>query len=60
MRDDHDHWLGTLASCLTFLLVLTACAIHYLPSDVALVAVSWTMLSMSVSVFFGHCVLNDH
>lgn len=48
-----------LASCVTVLLIMTACMIHYLPSQFAMIGVSWAILSLSVGICFGHCVLNE-
>jgi hypothetical protein len=41
------------------LLVMAACMFHYLPREFALIFVSWAMLSISVGISFGHCVLNE-
>ncbi len=59
MRDDDDCLLPLLASSVVLLLVLSAGLIHYLPRDLAVVAVSWAMLSVSVGIGFGHCVRNE-
>lgn len=59
MQDDQERLPILLASCVAMLLFMTACMIRYLPGDLAAVAVSWVMLSLSVGVSFGHCVLNE-
>jgi hypothetical protein len=33
--------------------------LHYLPRELAVIAISWAMLSISVGVSFGHAVLNE-
>ena len=48
-----------LASCLVMLLVMATCMFRYLPREFAMIIVSWAMLSISVGVSFGHCVLNE-
>jgi hypothetical protein len=48
-----------LASCVALLLVMAACMFHYLPRELAMIVVSWAMLSISVGISFGHCVLNE-
>lgn len=58
-KDDENALLRICALCVAVLLVLTVCMIRYLPSDFAIVLASWIMLSISVGVTFGHCVLND-
>ena len=59
MRQDEDRLLPLLAASVTLLLILSAGLIHYLPRDLAAVAVSWAMLSVSVGIGFGHCVRNE-
>ena len=59
MRDDEDRLPRLLASCVVMLLILAAGLFHYLPREVAMIVVSWAMLSISVGISFGHCVLND-
>ena len=58
-KDDENALLRIWAPCVAVLLVLTICMIRYLPSDFAIVLASWIMLSISVGITFGHCVLND-
>jgi hypothetical protein len=48
-----------LASCVVLLLVMATCLLHYLPRELAMIVVSWAMLSISVGISFGHCVLNE-
>lgn len=48
-----------LVPCVALLTFITACMIHYLPSDFAVIAASWAMLSLSAGISFGHCVLNE-
>ena len=57
-QDEHSLF-GILGVSVVLLLALTTCVIRFLPSDFALVMVSWIMLSVSVGVTFGHCVLNE-
>ncbi len=59
MQDDLDRLPRFLASGAAFLLLLAACTIHYMPRDFAIVLVSWMLLSLSVTMSFGHCVLNE-
>ena len=59
LQDDEERLPMLLASCVVVLVVMTACLIHYLPRDFAVIAVSWAMLSLSVGISFGHCVLNE-
>jgi hypothetical protein len=56
---DEDRLPRLLASCVAALLVMAACMFHYLPREFALIFVSWAMLSISVGISFGHCVLNE-
>jgi len=58
-RDEENRLPRLLASCVALLLVMAACMIHYLPREFAMVVVSWAMLSLSVGISFGHCVLNE-
>jgi hypothetical protein len=58
-QDDENRLPRLLASCVVVLLVLTTCMFHYLPREFAMVVVSWAMLSISVGISFGHCVLNE-
>jgi hypothetical protein len=48
-----------LASSLVLLLILATCMLRYLPREFAMLAISWAMLSISVGISFGHCVLNE-
>jgi len=41
------------------LLIMAAFMLHYLPREFAMVMISWVMLSISVGISFGHCVLNE-
>ena len=41
-----------LASCVVLLLIMTTCMLHYLPREVAMIVVSWAMLSISVGISF--------
>ncbi|MSP01637.1 MAG: hypothetical protein EXR07_11405 [Acetobacteraceae bacterium] len=59
IQDDEDRLPRLLASSVAILVVLSACMIHYLPRELAVIAVSWVMLSVSVGISFGHCVLNE-
>lgn len=54
-----DRFSGFLAVSVAILLILTACIIHYLPRHFAVFLVSWAMLSLSVGISFGHCVLSE-
>jgi hypothetical protein len=58
MQDD-NRLPCLLASCLVVLPIITACAIRYVPRELAMVIITWMMVSISVGVSFGHCVLND-
>ena len=57
--EDNDRLPRFLASCLAALLVLAAGMLHYLPREYAMIVISWAMLSLSVGISFGHCVLNE-
>jgi hypothetical protein len=48
-----------LATCVMGLLILAMCMVHYLPRQFAMIAISWLVLSISVSISFGHAVLNE-
>jgi hypothetical protein len=50
---------GLLAWCVAVLLLMVAGALHYLPKDLAMIAVTWPMLSVSVGIWFGHGVLSE-
>lgn len=56
--DDENRLPRLLASCVVVLLLAT-CMFHYLPREFAMGVVSWAMLSISVGITFGHCVLNE-
>ena len=58
-QDDANRLPMLLASCVVVLLVMTTCMFHYLPREFAMIVVSWAMLSISVGISFGHCVLNE-
>ena len=58
-RNDEDKLPRVLGSCVMVLLVLAAGMIHYLPRECAMIVFSWAMLSISVGISFGHCVLNE-
>jgi hypothetical protein len=58
-QDDENRLPRLLASCVVVVLVLAACMFHYMPREFAMVGVSWAMLSISVGISFGHCVLNE-
>jgi hypothetical protein len=58
-QDDEDRLPRLLVSCVMALLFLAVCMIHYLPRELAMIVVSWVMLSISVGISFGHCVLNE-
>ena len=60
MIDDNEgraFWV--FAPCIMLLVLISACLIRYLPSELAAIAVSWIMLSLSVGIGFGHCVRNE-
>ena len=57
--DDDDRLPMLLASCVGVLLLLAACMFRYMPREYAMFVVSWAMLSISVGISFGHCVLNE-
>jgi hypothetical protein len=58
-QDDEDRLPRLLASCVVALVIMSVCMIHYLPREFAMFVVSWAMLSISVGISFGHCVLNE-
>ena len=58
-QDDEDRMPRLVATCVVALLLLATCMFHYLPRELAMIMVSWVMLSISVGVSFGHCVLNE-
>jgi hypothetical protein len=59
VKEDQDRLPMLLASCVVMLLVMATCMFRYLPREFAMIIVSWAMLSISVGVSFGHCVLNE-
>ena len=59
IRDDENRLSGLLASSVAMLLVLTGCLLTCLPREYAMLMMSWVMLSVSVGIGFGHCVLNE-
>lgn len=58
-QDDEYRLPRLLASCVVALLIMATCMLHYLPREFAMIVVSWSMLSISVGISFGHCVLNE-
>jgi hypothetical protein len=58
-QNDEDRLPRLLASCVAGLVMLSACMFHYLPREFAMFVVSWAMLSISVGISFGHCVLSE-
>ena len=58
-RNDEDRLPRVLGSCVAGLLVLAVCVIQFLPREFAMFVLSWAMLSISVGISFGHCVLNE-
>jgi hypothetical protein len=58
-RDDEDRLARLLVACVGVLLILATCMFHYMPGELAMIVVSWAMLSISVGISFGHCVLNE-
>jgi hypothetical protein len=59
IQEDEGRLPRLLASCVALLLLLAACVFHYLPRELAMIVISWSMLSLSVGISFGHCVLNE-
>ena len=59
IEDDENRLPRLLVSCVVVLLIMATCMFHYLPREFAMFAVSWAMLSISVGISFGHCVLNE-
>ena len=57
--DDVDRLPVFVAASLATILLLAACTFHYLPRELAMIVTSWAMLSISVGISFGHCVLNE-
>ena len=58
-QNNEERLPGLLVSCVVALLILATCMFHYLPREFAMIVVSWVMVSVSVGVSFGHCVLNE-
>jgi hypothetical protein len=58
-HDEENRLPKLLASCVAGLLLMAICMIHYLPREFAMFMISWAMLSISVGISFGHCVLNE-
>ena len=58
-QGDEDRLPTLLVSCVAVLLIMAGCAFHYLPRDLAIIVVSWAMLSVSVGIWVGHGVLNE-
>ena len=57
---NNEDWLPVLLmSCVAVMVVATACMIRYLPEEFAAIIVSWAMVSLSVGISFGHCVLSE-
>ena len=60
MTEGEEARLPTLlAGCLAVLLIMATCMLHYLPRDLAMIAITWAMLSVSFGIWFGHGVLNE-
>ena len=59
IHDDEDRLPRLLATFVAVMLVLTGCLLSYLPREYAMIVVCWVMLSLSVGISFGHCVLNE-
>ncbi len=57
--EDEDRVFRLLTPVVLVLILISACAIRYVPGEVAAIAVSWIMLSISVGIGFGHCVRNE-
>ena len=56
---DSNRLPNLLAGCVAVLLILTACTFHFLPRTFGVILASWVMLSLSVGISFGHCVLSE-
>ena len=56
---DEERLPKLLATCVIGLLIMATCMLHYLPRQLAMIAISWVMLSISVGISFGHAVLNE-
>jgi hypothetical protein len=54
VRGEEDRIPGALAACIVALLLIATCMFHYLPRELAMILVSWVMLSISVGISFGH------
>jgi hypothetical protein len=59
MDGDKDHLARLLAICVAVLVLVSVCTFRYLPREFGMFLVSWVMLSISVGISFGHCVLNE-
>jgi hypothetical protein len=59
VQDEENRLPRLLGACVLALLVMTVCMFHYLPRHFAMFVASWAMLSVSVGISFGHCVLNE-
>ena len=59
MDGDKDRLAKLLAISVAILLLVSACMFRYLPREFGMFLVSWAMLSISVGISFGHCVLNE-
>jgi hypothetical protein len=58
-QNDEERLPRLLATCVIGLLIMATCMFHYLPRQLAMIAISWVMLSISVGISFGHGVLNE-
>jgi hypothetical protein len=58
-RPNNDRIPNLLAGCVAALLILTVCTVHFLPRTFGVILVSWAMLSLSVGIAVGHCVLSE-
>ena len=58
-QDDEDTFPIFLASCLAVLVFLTAFVIQFLPWEISMFLVYWTLLSIPVGISFGHCVMSE-
>jgi len=59
MHDEEERLPYLLIACVVGLVTLYSCAIHCLPREISLFLISWAMLSLSVAITFGHCVLSE-
>ena len=58
-QEDEDTLSIFLASCLAVLVFLTAFMIQFLPREISMFLVYWTLLSIPVGISLGHCVMNE-